>query len=77
MFTTLLQHCPALSRHLRDDVRPMFKPNSHQPRYGSEMLTRQGFAHIHNYCLCRQTRSAQKESLCYFIQVFMYVTTAV
>ena len=46
MFTTLLQHCPALLRHLRDDVRPMFKPNSHQPRYGSEMLTRQGFAHI-------------------------------
>ena len=24
-----------------------------------------------------QTRSDQKESLCYFIQVFMYVTTAV
>ena len=52
MFTTPLQHCqhcPELSRHLRDDVRPMFKPNSHQHRYGSEMLTRQGFPHIHIY----------------------------
>ena len=50
MFTTLLQHCqhcPALSRYLKDDIRPMFKQDSHQHRYGSEMLTRQGFDRYH------------------------------
>jgi len=76
MFTTLLQHCRALSRHLRDDVRPMFKPNSHQHRYGSEMLTTQGFPHIHNYCLCYKQEVPKKKAYA-TIQVFMYVTTAV
>ena len=68
MFTTLLQHCqhcPALSRHLRDDVRPMLKLNSHQHRYGSEMLTRQGFPHIHNYycnILCYKQEVPKKKA---------------
>ena len=68
LFTTLLQHCqhcPALSRHLRDDVRPMFKLNSHQHRYGSEMLTRQGFPHIHNYycnILCYKQEVPKKKA---------------
>ena len=56
--------------------RPMFKPNSHQHRYGSEMLTRQGFPHIHNYCLCYKQEVPKKKAYA-TIQVFMYVTTAV
>ena len=51
----------------------MFKLNSHQHRYGSEMLTRQGFPHIHNYycnILCYKQEVPKKKA---YATLYKYV----